>query len=111
MSLLFAGDIAFRFLGFPTHKTRTANRELEQEDLRHVVCCDINPSMLAVGRQRALNLGLDSQRLSWIEGDAQKLPFENESFDAYTIAFGIRNVVRIEEVIETKTLGYHDSLG
>ncbi|TRY71074.1 hypothetical protein TCAL_01175, partial [Tigriopus californicus] len=96
------GDVAFRFLSFPTTPKLGQNRakspeETADEDQRHVVCCDINPSMLAVGRERALNLGLEPQRLSWVEGDAQKLPFESESFDAYTIAFGIRNVVRIEE--------------
>lgn len=54
--------------------------------------------MLEVGQKRALNLNLH-ERIEWQEGDAMKLPFQDDSFDAYTIAFGIRNVTRIEEVI------------
>ena len=54
--------------------------------------------MLKVGEKRAEGRGFDSRRIRWVEGDAMKLPFEDESFDAYTIAFGIRNVVRIDEV-------------
>ena len=56
--------------------------------------------MLKVGKDRADKLGLVPNRISWVEGDAQKLPFEDESFDAYTIAYGIRNVVRIEKVLK-----------
>ena len=63
-----------------------------------MVVCDINGSMLKVGEKRAEGRGFDPRRIRWVEGDAMKLPFEDESFDAYTIAFGIRNVVRIDEV-------------
>ena len=55
--------------------------------------------MLEVGQARAEKLGYSPTNISWREGDAMKLPFEDESFDAYTIAYGIRNVVRIDEVI------------
>lgn len=57
--------------------------------------CDINHEMISVGRDRAI----DSGRLSgmrWVCGDAEKLPFPDMSFDAYTIAFGLRNVTRID---------------
>lgn len=37
--------------------------------------------------------------LSWVVGDAEELPFENDKFDVYTIAFGIRNVTHIDQVI------------
>jgi demethylmenaquinone methyltransferase / 2-methoxy-6-polyprenyl-1,4-benzoquinol methylase len=57
--------------------------------------CDINPDMLAVGRERAGERGLED-RVSFIEGNAEALPFPEKSFDACTIAFGIRNVPRIE---------------
>ena len=61
--------------------------------------CDINADMLAVGRERAIKLGLDD-RVSFVEGNAEALAFANKSFDAYTIAFGIRNVPRIELALE-----------
>ena len=57
--------------------------------------CDINPEMLAVGRERAVGRGLD-QVVAFVDGNAEALPFPDKSFDAYTIAFGIRNVPRIE---------------
>ncbi len=56
--------------------------------------CDINTDMLAVGRERAAAQHLDD-RVSFIEGNAEALPFGDSGFDAYTIAFGIRNVPRI----------------
>jgi len=57
--------------------------------------CDINPDMLAVGRERAAARHLDHQ-VSFVEGNAEALAFPNKAFDAYTIAFGIRNVPRID---------------
>ena len=60
---------------------------------------DINASMLEVGGQRARKRGL-AERLTFVEGNAENLPFESESFDAYTIAFGIRNVPVMEKAIE-----------
>ena len=69
-----------------------------------MVCCDINASMLAEGERRAEKMLPQSslERIAWQEGDAMDLPFKDGSFDAYTIAFGIRNVVRINEVIKNK---------
>jgi demethylmenaquinone methyltransferase / 2-methoxy-6-polyprenyl-1,4-benzoquinol methylase len=61
----------------------------------HAVVCDINPDMLAVGRERAAKHALE-QRISFVEGNAEQLQFPDRHFDAYTIAFGIRNVPRIE---------------
>ena len=57
--------------------------------------CDINPNMLSVGRERATKRHLDGQ-VSFVEGNAEALPFPDRHFDAYTIAFGIRNVPRID---------------
>lgn len=62
------------------------------------VICDINPQMLAVGRRRIEDAEL-ADRISLVEGNAEKLPFEDRSFDAYTIAFGIRNVTRIDAAL------------
>ncbi len=59
----------------------------------HVTVADINAEMLAVGRERAAKLGHD---IEFIEANAEKLPLPDKSFDAVTIAFGIRNVPRID---------------
>jgi demethylmenaquinone methyltransferase/2-methoxy-6-polyprenyl-1,4-benzoquinol methylase len=61
----------------------------------HATVCDINGDMLAVGRERAAKRHLESQ-VSFVEGNAEALAFPDRSFDAYTIAFGIRNVPRID---------------
>eukprot|EP01082_Thalassiosira_pseudonana_P010568 g9299.t1 g9299 contig36:293318-294363(-) len=63
--------------------------------------CDINPEMLRVGEARARKkygsaLLDESKALSFVEGNAQYLPFEDDSFDVYTIAFGLRNVTDVD---------------
>jgi len=60
--------------------------------------CDINSDMLAVGRVRAAKHHLD-ERIRFVEGNAEQLAFPNNTFDAYTIAFGIRNVPRIDQAL------------
>ncbi|GER05727.1 ubiquinone/menaquinone biosynthesis C-methyltransferase UbiE [Iodidimonas muriae] len=75
------GDIAFRFL-------KGAKGE------GHVTILDINDHMLAVGRDRAEKQGLVG-RIDWTCGDAQSLPLPDRTVDAYSIAFGIRNVTKI----------------
>src|SRR5207248_9783319 len=60
--------------------------------------CDINTDMLDVGRNRAAARRLD-QQVSFVEGNAETLAFGDRSFDAYTIAFGIRNVPRIDAAL------------
>ena len=57
--------------------------------------CDINSDMLSVGRERAAARHFDD-RVSFVEGNAEALTFPDRSFDAYPIAFGIRNVPRID---------------
>ena len=79
------GDIAFRLL----------RRQGERPD---VTVCDINPAMLEVGRDRAVDRGL-LQGLTWATGDAEHLPFPDRSFDVYTIAFGLRNVTDIDQAL------------
>ena len=56
---------------------------------------DINADMLQVGRERAAKAHLDD-RVAFVEGNAEALAFPDRAFDAYTIAFGIRNVPRID---------------
>src|SRR6185369_13481639 len=62
-----------------------------------VTVSDINGDMLEVGKQRAQRLGLED--LSWKVENAEQLSFENDSFDAYTIVFGIRNVTDIPSAL------------
>jgi demethylmenaquinone methyltransferase/2-methoxy-6-polyprenyl-1,4-benzoquinol methylase len=58
---------------------------------------DINPDMLAIGIDRARRRRIDG--LIWAEENAEKLSFVDRSFDAYTIAFGIRNVTHIDKAL------------
>jgi demethylmenaquinone methyltransferase/2-methoxy-6-polyprenyl-1,4-benzoquinol methylase len=60
----------------------------------HSTVCDINTDMLSVGRERARAQDLED-RVDFVEGNAETLAFADRSFDAYTIAFGIRNVPQI----------------
>src|SRR4051812_43828093 len=63
-----------------------------------VVVCDTNHRMLEIGRARAIDHGiLDS--LEFLCGNAEALPFSDRSFDLYTIAFGLRNVTRIDRAL------------
>jgi demethylmenaquinone methyltransferase / 2-methoxy-6-polyprenyl-1,4-benzoquinol methylase len=64
----------------------------------HVTVLDINAAMLAVGRERARASGHE-QQMDFIEANAESLPFGSNLFDAYTIAFGIRNVPRIDAAL------------
>jgi demethylmenaquinone methyltransferase / 2-methoxy-6-polyprenyl-1,4-benzoquinol methylase len=61
-----------------------------------VTVLEINPDMLEIGRQRAAQ---KSFNLSFVEGNAESLPFPDAAYDAYTIAFGIRNVPRIDAAL------------
>ena len=63
-----------------------------------VVVSDINSDMLRVGAERAKSWRYPAQA-SFVEANAEELPFEDQSFDAYTIAFGIRNVPRIQQAL------------
>ena len=79
------GDIAFRLIEAGGAQT-------------HVTICDINPDMLEVGRERAALSG-GNALVTFAKGNAEALPFADRSFDAATIAFGIRNVPRIERAL------------
>ena len=57
-----------------------------------------------------MHLILSSPAISWVLGDAMSLPFPNNSFDAYTIAFGIRNVPNIRQVYSFHVFDYDISM-
>jgi demethylmenaquinone methyltransferase/2-methoxy-6-polyprenyl-1,4-benzoquinol methylase len=67
-------------------------------ELTRATVCDINPDMLAIGRERAAARGLNDA-VTFTEANAEALPFADRSFDAATIAFGIRNVPRIDAAL------------
>ena len=65
---------------------------------RDVTVCDINAAMVAVGRDRAFDRGITAG-IKWAVGDAQSLPLPDAAMDAYTIAFGLRNVTDIDRAL------------
>ena len=78
------GDISFRFL--------------KRAGSGHATVLDLTEPMLVAGRQRA-EADAMSGSLDWVVGDAMALPFPDNSFDVYTISFGIRNVTRPQEAL------------
>jgi demethylmenaquinone methyltransferase/2-methoxy-6-polyprenyl-1,4-benzoquinol methylase len=78
------GDISFRFL--------------ERAGTGHATVLDLTEPMLIEGRKRAEATRMESS-LDWVVGDAMALPFENNTFDVYTISFGIRNVTRPQDAL------------
>jgi len=78
------GDISFRFL----KRARNA----------HATVLDLTEPMLGEGRKRAETAGISDQ-LDWVVGDAMALPFEDQTFDVYTISFGIRNVTNPKKAL------------
>lgn len=86
------GDIAFRIY----------RRALEKDISPKITISDINPNMLGEGKARAIDNGF-IDAFSWKEANAEKLPFKDETFDSYTIAFGIRNVTdRLQALKEAR---------
>jgi ubiquinone/menaquinone biosynthesis methyltransferase len=80
------GDIAFRI------------REKAGAGAK-ITLCDLNTEMLSVGRDRAINKGYLND-FEWVTGNAEALPLPDESVDVYTIAFGLRNVTRIDNALK-----------
>ncbi|XP_069789076.1 2-methoxy-6-polyprenyl-1,4-benzoquinol methylase, mitochondrial-like [Narcine bancroftii] len=115
------GDIAFRFMDYVRSQQEKQSRQamkLHQSpswqqisdayqqqkepnsDLESkAIICDINKEMLKVGKQKAEHLNY-TKGLSWVVGNAEELPFDDDKFDVYTIAFGIRNVTHIDHVLQ-----------
>ena len=78
------GDVSFKFLKRAGHG--------------HATVCDLTEGMLIEGRKRA-EADAMADSLDWVVGDAMALPFEDNTFDVYTISFGIRNVTRPQEAL------------
>lgn len=83
------GDIAFRIL----------EKAKKQRASINITISDINEEMLGQGRVRAIDRGI-VEGVEWQQADAEKLPFKKDSFDCYTIAFGIRNVTHIDKALK-----------
>jgi demethylmenaquinone methyltransferase/2-methoxy-6-polyprenyl-1,4-benzoquinol methylase len=81
------GDIAFRI----AKRTRAHGEEAK------ITVCDINLPMLEQGRLRP---EAAATNIAWVCGDAEELPIEDASQDAYTIAFGIRNTTHLDDVLD-----------
>lgn len=82
------GDIALRVLRYLQAKKKTGR----------IIVCDLTPEMLTIGRNRAIDSGLVTGS-EWICGNAESLPFPDSSVDAYTIAFGLRNVTCVNTAL------------
>jgi demethylmenaquinone methyltransferase/2-methoxy-6-polyprenyl-1,4-benzoquinol methylase len=78
------GDVSKRFLDAAGERSSA-------------VICDISAEMLEAGRRKLE--GRYADRLRFVEGNAEALPFEDRAFDIYTIAFGIRNVTHIDKAL------------
>lgn len=83
------GDIAFRVI------KKLKRRAPGWDGDPAIMVCDLTPEMLSVGRDRAIDKGMLSG-LAWVCGDAGRLPLPDRCLDAYSIAFGLRNVTRID---------------
>ena len=79
------GDISFRFLKRAGHG--------------HATVLDLTEPMLVEGRKRAEAAQM-ADSLDWVTGDAMALPFSDNTFDVYTISFGIRNVTRPQDALK-----------
>ena len=84
------GDIALRAL------PRLASEQ--PAPVPTIVVCDTSEGMLEIGRARALDQGI-LEGIEWVRADAERLPVPDRSIDLYTIAFGLRNVARIDEAL------------
>ena len=91
------GDIAFRIKSFL--EAQACRHATPASDNTNITLCDLNWDMLRVGRDRAIDKGWLND-FDWITGNAESLPVPSESIDVYTIAFGLRNVTRIDDALK-----------
>ena len=94
------GSVPYRVLDMAGGTGDIAERILNASvGYAEVTVSDINSDMLRVGAERAKSWRYPEQA-SFVEANAEELPFEDNSFDAYTIAFGIRNVPRVQKALD-----------
>ena len=80
------GDISRRFVSMGGGRTS--------------VVCDLNNNMLKIGQSKLIDDNFPFRdQIKWVHGNAESLPFDDESFDLYSISFGIRNVTNIEKAL------------
>ena len=79
------GDIALDFI-------KRAKKDVDATIL------DLTESMMVEGQKKSINIPKDS-KINWVCGDAMYMPFNNNSFDVYTISFGIRNVTSLSKTL------------
>ena len=79
------GDIAFNFI----KRAKTG---------ANATILDLTESMMLEGKKKTIDLPEESQ-INWVCGDAMRIPFNNNTFDVYTISFGIRNVTNISKTL------------
>ncbi|XP_068623355.1 2-methoxy-6-polyprenyl-1,4-benzoquinol methylase, mitochondrial isoform X2 [Battus philenor] len=93
------GDISFRYINYLKNSGPAPENKQSK-----VTVYDINQAMLDVGQLRAQRQGYTKEKtgvdVEWMCGDAEKLSLPDDSFTAYTIAFGVRNCTHIEKVLE-----------
>ncbi|CAG0883316.1 unnamed protein product [Darwinula stevensoni] len=94
------GDVAIRIARFAKIlRPRPGDADPAQRAEGQIIVCDINKAMLNVGERKAERIGL-ANVITWKEGNAEDIPFDDNSFDACTIAFGIRNCTHVEKVLQ-----------
>ncbi len=112
---VYKGDIAFRFLNYlesSNHSQDISDKLKYQNDGSQsnsngdsnsefkITICDINENMLNVGKERSRNLAF-ANKIDWKVGNAEDLKNEkDETYDVYTIAFGIRNCTNLDKVVK-----------
>ena len=93
------GDTAWRLIDVAGGTGDIALRALDRGGPGcAALLCDISPEMLGVGRRRVAKAGREAQ-VRVLQANAESLPFPDRSFEAYTIAFGIRNVTHIDRAL------------
>ena len=79
------GDIAFNFI----KRAKTG---------ANATILDLTESMMIEGKKKTIDLPEETQ-INWVCGDAMRMPFSDNTFDVYTISFGIRNVTNISKTL------------
>lgn len=98
LSQVKPGQIVLDLAGGSGDLTRLLAKKVG--DTGHVILADINAAMLHVGRDRLLDEGL-YKNIDFVQGNAQSLPFANNSFHCITMGFGLRNVTDKDEALRS----------